>query len=76
MHCKLKTAQITDSDLEILDYSIFSNVETMEVSGNNTWIVEKMRSKAIKKMLIRPDHAQVYLTKLNPNTPRLDFLHI
>ena len=75
-HCRLKTARITDSDLEILDYSVFSNLETMDISGNNTWMVEKMRGKALRKLFIKPEHSQMYLTRLNPNTPKLEFLHI
>ena len=54
--CKLKKARITDSDLEILDYSAFSNIETMELAGNNTWMVEKVRSNKVKELYIKPEH--------------------
>ena len=39
---RLKTVRITDCDIEIIDYKVFTNVETLEVAGNNTWMVEKV----------------------------------
>ena len=73
---RLKSARITDSDLEILDYKVFTNVQTLEVAGNNTWIIEKVRGRALRELYIKPDHTQLYLTKLNPFTPKLEFLQI
>ena len=54
--CKLKTAEITDSDMEILDYKAFSNVQTLKVAGSNSWIVDKVRSRALKEIYIKSDH--------------------
>ena len=66
----------TTIPMKILDYKVFTNVQTLEVAGNNTWIVEKVRSRALRELYIKPDHTQLYLTKLNPFTPKLEFLQI
>ena len=55
-HCKLKSARITEADIEILDYSAFSNIETMELAGNNTWMIEKVQSRSVKQLVIKPEH--------------------
>ena len=75
-NCKLKSVKLADSDLEILDYRVFRNVQTLKLAGNNTCIIEKIKSRTLSQLYVKQDHTQLYLTKLTPYVPKLEFLKI